>query len=179
MRRLWPLIWIVGFAACSAGSIQPIEIDLSKHTPTPAPPAPTATPAPAPTAPPPPPPPAAAPESAPVSGSAGSPADVVRAQGEAYNRHDLEGVLERFAPDAVLYDFPDRVTASGIDQIRSRFAARFAAAPDVRLTLQEEMVQGNFVIDRVAVAGFAGAPPTLVVISEVRDGKVRRAWLLR
>ncbi len=50
---------------------------------------------------------------------------LIQRQLDAYNAHDLEGLLATYAADAKLYDHPATLLASGADQLRSRFTARF------------------------------------------------------
>jgi hypothetical protein len=195
MKRLaWILICTLVLCSCSGGTVQPIVIDLSKSTETPAPtPTPTAVPPPAPTlAPqpttPPEPPPAPTPEptratvppAALPAAAAGRPEETVEAQNAAFNRHDLDGFLGFFAPDAVVYDFPDRVRAKGIGEIRVRYAREFSEAPAARATLVRQIVQGDLVIEQQDVSGLAsGGISSVTTILEVRAGKIRRMWLVR
>jgi len=191
------LICTLVLCSCSGGTVQPIVIDLSKPTETPtstaptptptAPPPPAPTQAPQPTAPPEPP-PAPTPETtrataappAPVAAAAARPEETVEGQLAAFNRHDLDGFLGFFAPDAVVYDFPDRVRAKGIGEIRVRYGREFSEAPSARATLVRRIVQGDLVIEQQDVAGLAaGGISSITTISEVRAGKIRRMWLVR
>lgn len=173
MKKIRPVILLVlSAAACTAGKtgtgdLPPIVIDLSaRPSPTAGPlglsaaVAPTATPAPAvPTA--------AMPESA--------EAQVVAAQIEAFNRHDLEAFLASYAADAVLYDQPDRVRQSGIAEIRQAYAAAFAANPGLHVTVSSRIVQGRLVIQQEVLTGAAdGQTRTSVATYEVVGGKITR-----
>ena len=199
---LGALLAALAVGACQTGSFQPIEIDLSKRTttassspettptpriaaPTPEPTvsarraAATATPVPAPTASMP-----AAPAAlvAPVAAVAvaETPESVVEAQVAAYNRRDLEGFAAAYAPDAVVYDPPEQIRAAGMESIRRIYAKAFAEIPSARATISQRLIQGNFVVDQESVSGLPGGrSASVVVIYEVRDGKIRRAWVLR
>jgi hypothetical protein len=182
------LLAALAAGACQTGSFQPIEIDVSKRTATPssapettptpritAPalqltvsaPRPEATPLPAPTA-------------APPAALAGTPEAVVEAQLAAYNRRDVEEFAAAYAPDAVVYDPPEQIRAAGMESIRRIYAKSFAEAPSARATISQRIIQGNFVIDHESVSGLPGGrSASAVVIYEVRDGKIRRAWVLR
>jgi hypothetical protein len=169
--------------------MQPIVIDLSAtKTPPPAAsptPAATATPIPSPLTTAPAPPPAVAglaepPVSARLdSSSRRAPEQIAQNRVEAYNRRDLERLIGLYAPDAQLYEPPDRLRDSGIEQIRQTYTRRFASAPGAKITVAQRMTEGNFVVDReVETGGSAQSEPALV-ISEIRDGKIVRVWTLR
>jgi hypothetical protein len=186
-------VFLAAFAvgACQTGGFQPIEIDLSKRTPTsssapettptpritaPAPeptvsaPRQTATPLPAPT------------PAMPIAPAAiaGTPEAVVEAQLAAYTRRDVEAFAAAYAPDAVVYDPPEQIRAAGMESIRRIYGKAFAEAPSARATISHRLIQGNFVVDQESVSGLAsGGSASAVVIYEVRDGKIRRAWILR
>jgi hypothetical protein len=197
LPMLGALLAALTVGSCQTGGFQPIEIDLSKRTPTPssapeatptpriAAPAPTAAPAPEPTvsAPRPPATPlptlTAATPAAPVA-VAGTPEAVVDAQLAAYNRRDVEGFAAAYAPDAVVYDPPEQIRAAGMESIRRIYGKAFAEAPSARATISQRITQGNFVVDQESVSGLPGGrSASAVVIYEVRDGKIRRAWVLR
>jgi hypothetical protein len=187
--------WTPGLLAllilsCQTGGtdIQPIVIDLSatKTPPPAASPTPAATPTPIPS------PLATAPASPPVvarpaepsasarldSSSWRAPEQVAQSRVEAYNRRDLERLIGLYAPDAQLYEPPDRLRDSGIEQIRQTYTRRFASAPGAKITVAQRMTEGNFVVDREVETGSAQSEPALV-ISEIRDGKIVRVWILR
>ncbi len=188
--------WTPGLLAllilsCRTGGtdMQPIVIDLSAtKTPPPAAsptPAATATPIPSPPTTAPAPPPAVArlaepPASARLgSSSRRAPEQVAQSRVEAYNRRDLERLIGLYAPEAQLYEPPDRLRDSGIEQIRQTYTRRFASAPGAKITVAQRMTEGNFVVDReVETGGSAQSEPALV-ISEIRDGKIVRVWTLR
>jgi hypothetical protein len=185
---LGALLAALGVGACQTGSFQPIEIDVSKRTPTASstpettPTPRIATPSPEPTVPAPrpevtPPP---APAAAPPAAIAGTPESVVEAQLAAYNRRDVEAFAAAYAPDAVVYDPPEQIRAAGMESIRRIYGKAFADAPSARATISHRLIQGNFVVDQESVSGLAGGrSASAVVIYEVRDGKIRRAWILR
>jgi hypothetical protein len=176
MKTIHLVVLLLLFAAActvgksGTGDLPPIIIDLSaRPSPTAGPVglsaalAPTATPAPAvPTAVIPP-----TPESA--------EAQVVAAQIEAFNRHDLEAFLASYAADAVLYDQPDRVRQSGIAEIRQAYAAAFAANPNLHVTVSSRIVQGRLVIQQEVLTGAADGQTRISVATyEVVGGKITR-----
>jgi ketosteroid isomerase-like protein len=54
---------------------------------------------------------------------------------DAFNRHDLEGVLACFRDDVALVS-PDGSRVVGIDAARARYAQEFDSMPDARCELQ-------------------------------------------
>lgn len=197
VRLLAPGVVALACLSCKSGGAawEPVVIDISATRT----PSPTATPAavltmtaapaassPAPTAPPTPvptPPPAPAspvPESPrPALTAARTPESVAQSRIEAYNRRDIEALVGLYAPDARLYEPPDRLRDSGIEQIRQTFVRRFASAPGAKITVTQRMTQGNFVVDREVETGGTGQPESALVISEIREGKIVRVWTLK
>ena len=69
---------------------------------------------------------------------------------DAFNRGDLEGLLEPFDPEIVFVEEPDvrpdAGTHTGIDQIRSFFEAMFAASAEIAAEPLEWIEHGDKVI---------------------------------
>ena len=197
VRLLAPGVVALACLSCKSGGAawEPVVIDISAtRTPSPtatpaavltvtaAPaassPAPTAQPTPIPT--PPPAPASPVPESPrPALAAARAPENVAQSRIEAYNRRDIEALVGLYAPDARLYEPPDRLRDSGIEQIRQTFVRRFASAPGAKITVTQRMTQGNFVVDREVETGGTGQPESALVISEIREGKIVRVWTLK
>lgn len=182
-RMFLSLSLIVVSVACTAsGGVEPIVIDLSaKRTPTPTPGivlAPTPPPGAPEAAPPPAPAPRPIETAVPVPALSAAVERVTRAFEDAYNRRDAAQLAALFAPDAQISEPPDRIRDSGVDQIRQTFARRFASGAGT-LRTTERFTQGNFVVERQTESGAAGPPSTALVISEIRDGRIVRVWILR
>jgi len=176
------------------GGFEPVVIDLSAAR-TPSPTAGAATPLP--TAAPPraatPAAAAAAPSPAPEATPAPSPSQSLSSARElpqtpekvavsridAFNRRDLEGLAALYTSEAQIFDPPDRLRDSGREQIRQTYARRFSSSPSGRLSASGRMTEGNFVVERETESGGAGILQSVIVISEVRDGKIVRVWILR
>jgi ketosteroid isomerase-like protein len=65
----------------------------------------------------------------------------------AFDRHDLDGIMAHFAPDAV-FDSPRGPDPwgrrfEGAEAVRTGFAGRFQGIPDVRYTDGEHFVSGD------------------------------------
>lgn len=109
---------------------------------------------------------------------ASSPEAVVQRQLDAYNARDLDRLLTIYADDAQVFEHPDKLVAGGTAALRERFAVRFRE-PDLHAALQQRIVCGATVIDHEKVTRtFPEGPGTLalVMIYEVRHGRIARAW---
>lgn len=105
------------------------------------------------------------------------PAVVVQKQLEAYNKKDLEALMETYAPDAQQFEFPATLLASGADEIRTRFAARFQE-PNLHACLLHRIVVGRLVIDYERVTRTFPEGPgsvSLVAMYEVMGGRIATA----
>ena len=193
-------VWV----ACTSTDFQPIVVDLSKNktaavtpvgpTPTPTPgivPAPTAEPAPPTPLPPTParavPPPATTVPAAsataartPRPESRLGPEAVAHAREDAFNRHDLDALAALYAPDARVFEPPDRLRDSGVSSIRESYARSFSMAPNARVRVTEAMTEGNMTVVRETQTGVgSGGESTRIRILEVRDGRIAVEWILR
>ena len=107
-----------------------------------------------------------------------SPAAVVQRQLDAYNARDLEALLAVYAPDARQYEHPDRLLATGTEEMRARFAVRFAE-PNLHATLLQRIVLDSLVIDHERITRtFPEGPGSIEMVAtyEVLDGRITRAW---
>lgn len=102
-----------------------------------------------------------------------SPAELVQAQLDAYNAHDVEALVRCYHPGAEQYAYPDRLLAQGHEALRTRMAARFAASRP-QATLLNRIVLGELVIDheRIEQQTPEGlAVVELVALYEVASGQ--------
>ena len=109
-----------------------------------------------------------------------SAAEVVQRQLDAYNAKNLDALLAVYADDAELFEHPATLLAAGTAQLRARFAARFRE-PNLHAELIHRCVVGRIVVDHERVTRtFPAGPGTieLVMMYEVADGRIRRAWSL-
>jgi steroid delta-isomerase-like uncharacterized protein len=114
---------------------------------------------------------------------------VLRRWIEAYNERDLEGEAAVLAPDYVAHVPAAPGPLEGLEAWR-QFSGSFADAfPDIRLTIEDIMAEGDMVAARVAFRGthrgeFQGIPPTgkevafsSIEVNRVREGKVEEHWV--
>ena len=108
-----------------------------------------------------------------------SPEQVVQAQLDAYNSHDIDAFMATYAPDLKLYTHPDRLMASGAEQVREQYGRLFANTPNLNARVAKRTVQGRFVIDQEIVTGLPnGGEMSAVAIYEVRDGLIQNVWFI-
>jgi steroid delta-isomerase-like uncharacterized protein len=73
--------------------------------------------------------------------------DVLQAVLDAFNRHDLDAILEHFADDAVFESprgpEPFGTRSVGKDEVRAGLAKRFAGIPDVHYGDDRHFVSGD------------------------------------
>lgn len=104
---------------------------------------------------------------------------VVQAQVEAYNRGDIEAFLASYAPEVRIYEHPDRLLMSGLDEMRERYGPMFESAPDLHAAIAGRIVEGEYVIDHEIVTGFPGRPTVrAIAIYQVREGLIRNVWFI-
>jgi hypothetical protein len=107
-----------------------------------------------------------------------SPEAVVQRQLDAYNLRDIEALLAVYAPEAQLFEYPSKLLASGASELRARFEPRFRES-NLHAALLKRIVAGPIVVDHEKVTRtFLEGPGDLelVMIYEVRDGRITKAW---
>ena|SRR3712207_2319253 len=105
---------------------------------------------------------------------------VVQLQLDAYNRRDVDAFLNTYASDAKLYDHPNKLLASGTEQMRPVYSRLFKEAPDLKAKVSNRIVQGEFVIDQEVVTGLPdNRQVTAVAIYQVKGGKITNVWFVR
>jgi hypothetical protein len=115
-----------------------------------------------------------------ITVAAAGPEDVVQAQLDAYNARDLNAFLATYAPDAQLFEHPSKLLASGLDQLRERYAARFAE-PNLHAQVMKRIVMGSTVVDHELVTRtFPEGTGSLeaIAIYEVQGSLITRVWLV-
>ncbi len=110
-----------------------------------------------------------------------APAAVAQALVDAFNAHDVEGVLAMYASDCVARRLPGgEAFLRGKAAVRAKFVALFEKNPEVRIEIAGRLTHGSYVIDREKITGLAGGagPSYGVVIYEIEDGAIRNEWYL-
>lgn len=106
-----------------------------------------------------------------------SPIAVVQAQLDAFNAKDLDALMRAYAPDAEQFTLHGERIAKGHEDLRARYAIRFAE-PDLHAKLLSRTVMGDFVTDlELITRNFPEGVGTLemLCVYEVKDGRIQRA----
>jgi len=108
------------------------------------------------------------------------PEDVVQQQLNAYNARDIEAFLAAHSPHIKMFDHPDRMLLSGLDEMREAYMPSFENAPDLHCEIINRIASGNFVIIKGKISGLQDDKVMRgVVIYEVREGLIQQVWILR
>lgn len=108
------------------------------------------------------------------------PEAVVQAQVDAYNARDIDAFLATYTEDAQLFEHPAKLLASGVTQMRDRYASRFKES-NLHDVILKRIVMGNIVVDHERVTRtFPEGPGTLdaVAIYEVQGRRIAKVWLI-
>jgi hypothetical protein len=88
-----------------------------------------------------------------------TPEQLIQRQLDCYNAKDIEGLLATYAPDVSHFDLHCNLLAKGHDELRKRFAIRFAE-PDLHAKLVQRIVMGNVVTDyEIITRNFPASDP--------------------
>ena len=109
---------------------------------------------------------------------------------DAFNRHDLDAIMDYFADDCVFYmprgSSPRGDRFVGKDQVRAGLAKRFAGIPDVHYGEDRHWVCGDFGVSEWTITGTAVSGALIEVrgvdLLEFADGKITRKdsfWKIR
>jgi ketosteroid isomerase-like protein len=108
----------------------------------------------------------------------------------AFDEHDLDGILDHFAPDAIFEGprgpDPWGQRFVGRDAIRDAFAARFAGIPDIRYQQDDHFADGDRGASEWTLSGTTTEGQRIEVrgcdLWTFRDGKVVKKdsyWKIR
>ncbi|MEV4253297.1 nuclear transport factor 2 family protein [Spirillospora sp. NPDC049652] len=102
--------------------------------------------------------------------------DGVRAVAEAmytaFNTRDHEAAHEIFAAD--FYSHP--MDATGPESVARRWWQMHETFPELRVTVEDMVVEGDTVAVRTSMLGVPGQSPTMMEIFRVRDGRIAELW---
>jgi hypothetical protein len=107
---------------------------------------------------------------------------VVQQQLEAYNARDIDAFMAVFHADIELWTLgAEKPSASGFENVRDIYKNLFESSPELHSIVLNRSVIGNKVIDYERISGRKGSTDELflVMIYEVREGKIWKAWAVR
>ena len=109
-----------------------------------------------------------------------TPVQIVLAQLEAFNRHDLGGVLARVADNLVVTDAHGAPILAGRDAMREAIRLQFAVHPGLKSDLLDRMSLGEWVIDETMITGYEDDSQIhLIAIMRVLDGRIAAVRVIR
>ena len=117
--------------------------------------------------------------SGPVCGDTAHPMDVVQAQVDAYNAHDLDRFLACYAEDATIYDLSgERPVVYGRSAMRETYSFLESVPEDFRVDIIDRLVSNAIVVDTERFVGLSDGIelPDAVVVYEVRSRKIQNVW---
>lgn len=104
--------------------------------------------------------------------------DIVQAQVDAYNRHDLEDFVANYSDDITVYRLPSvSPSLKGKAQFADFYATQRFNLPNLHAQIVDRIVLGNKVIDHERISGVRDAPFEVVVAYEVNGTAIDRVWM--
>ncbi|EZH74056.1 hypothetical protein ATO12_14365 [Aquimarina atlantica] len=107
-----------------------------------------------------------------------TPEQVVQRQVNAYNARDIDVFMDTYSEDIKIYNFPEKISMNGKDQMRERFKSMFQRVPNLYCEIKNRIVLGNKVVDHEYVK-FGEKYSSVIAIYEVIDGKISKVTFLR
>jgi hypothetical protein len=112
-------------------------------------------------------------------GKTSAPEDVVQAQVDAYNAHDIEAFARCYADDVTIHDLSGRdPPVKGIPELKKDYEWLAKAPPGFRVEIVKRITSGNIVIDLERIHGLPKEKgiPEATAVFEVRNGKIKNVW---
>lgn len=111
-----------------------------------------------------------------------TPEEIVQAQTDAYNKHDLERFMSFFSPDVKIYDFrTGAITENNFEDCYKAFKEVFDLSPNLHSSTVKRITYSNIVIEHERIDGRKGSkePLEIVFIAEVVDQKINKVTYIR
>ena len=93
---------------------------------------------------------------------------------ETFNARDIDAAEELFAPDFV------RHAAGTVGGLRTSLTSIFMSQPNIRLVIEDVLVEGDKFALRMTVHGIPHAPegplPTMIEFFRTENGRVVEVW---
>jgi hypothetical protein len=112
-------------------------------------------------------------------GTSNDPAQVVQAQVDAYNAHDIDAFAACYAENVTVTDLSGKhAVIKGIPALKSAFAFLAKMPKEFHVEIAQRVVTGPTVIDKERAIGLpAGKGQSdAMAVYEVRDGKILNVW---
>lgn len=112
-------------------------------------------------------------------GHSSDPVQVVQAQVDAYNAHDIDAFAACYADDvSIVFLSGKHPPVQGIAALKSTFAFLAKLPKDYRVQIVQRSASGPIVVDHERVLGLPAdkGQPEAFAVYEVRQGKIRHVW---
>jgi imidazolonepropionase-like amidohydrolase len=106
-----------------------------------------------------------------------TPLNIVQRQVNAYNAHDLESFLSFYSDTAVIYNFPDKPMARGIEQIRKLYTF-LSKDTGLHVSITNRTVVNNKVFDHESATMSGRKLGEGEVIYYIDDRKITKVYLI-
>lgn len=100
-----------------------------------------------------------------------TPETIVQKQVDAYNQKDIELFLSFYSDDVKIYNFPNKLTSEGKEQLRKDFTEYFGKAKTLHCTISKRIVRKNIIIDEEQIK-FNDFEFSGVAIYEIVNNKI-------
>ncbi|MFD2245605.1 nuclear transport factor 2 family protein [Pontibacter ruber] len=95
----------------------------------------------------------------------------VKLQLKGYNNRDIDTFAKAFSDSVKVYRTPGVLTYQGKEELRKRYAAMFAATPDLHCEIEKRIVSGEVVIDHEKVLK-NGERFEAIAVYRVKNGEI-------
>ncbi len=106
-----------------------------------------------------------------------TPLEIVNKRMDFYNQHNFIEFIKLYATDIEIYTYPNKLLATGTDNIASIFEPKFIAK-SIKVKIVSQMYNGNYVINHEIVSE-NGIETKYISIYEVKDGLIRSVKFVR
>jgi hypothetical protein len=91
----------------------------------------------------------------------------------------MEAFTSAYAPSANVYEYPNRLVATGRDEIRKRYERLFAETPALHVQILHRLASGRTIIDQERVTGLSESKIRGgFAVYEVADRVIRNVTLI-
>lgn len=107
------------------------------------------------------------------------PVQIVQAQVDAYNAHDIDAFATCYADNVTITDLSGkRPVIVGIAALKKTYAFLAKQPKAFRVAIVQRMANGPTVVDHEKMLGLPAdkGQPEAIAVYEVRDGKIQHVW---
>lgn len=107
------------------------------------------------------------------------PIQVVQAQVDAYNTHDIDAFASCYADNITISDLSGKRPAIvGISALKKAYAFLAREPKEFHVEIVQRTANGPTVVDHERVIGLSAdkGQPEAIAVYEVRDGKIQNVW---